>query len=326
MPIIPNDEQFVGISSSQDLIERGSNQTNSARTIYTYADIKSGLTFEWGDITGTLSNQTDLQNALDAKQETLVSGTNIKTINGTSVLGSGDLAIEWGDITGTLSNQTDLQNALDAKQETLVSATNIKTINGTSILGSGDLPISGGGGGGGGLNSYVVGAWINLGTTAAINSSSLTTVTTTANYIIYYLYLPAQDWTCTEFGIRVFTASTGSARIGVYDDINPTNNDGRPGALLYGSPDLDMTTTGVKTATTSFNFEAGKIYYLAWQSEATPNVRALRIDAIAPIGMNGYNSTVSAFRSSRTYANGFYNPASFSSTWNSSVPMITMEK
>jgi hypothetical protein len=50
-------------------------------------------TIEWGNITGTLSNQTDLQSALDGKQETLVSGTNIKTINGSSVLGSGDLAV-----------------------------------------------------------------------------------------------------------------------------------------------------------------------------------------------------------------------------------------
>jgi len=42
MPTIPNDEQFVGIASSQDLVERGSYQTNSARTIYTYADLKLG--------------------------------------------------------------------------------------------------------------------------------------------------------------------------------------------------------------------------------------------------------------------------------------------
>lgn len=40
MPTIPSNEQFVGISASQDLIERGSAQTNSARTIYTYADIQ----------------------------------------------------------------------------------------------------------------------------------------------------------------------------------------------------------------------------------------------------------------------------------------------
>jgi hypothetical protein len=37
---------------------------------------------------------TGLQTALDAKQATLESGTNIKTLNGQSVLGSGDLAIE----------------------------------------------------------------------------------------------------------------------------------------------------------------------------------------------------------------------------------------
>jgi len=47
----------------------------------------------WGSITGTLSSQTDLQNALNAKQATLVSATNIKTINGTTLLGSGDLTV-----------------------------------------------------------------------------------------------------------------------------------------------------------------------------------------------------------------------------------------
>lgn len=48
---------------------------------------------QWGNITGTLSNQTDLQDALDDKQDTLVSGTNIKTINGSSILGSGDIEV-----------------------------------------------------------------------------------------------------------------------------------------------------------------------------------------------------------------------------------------
>jgi hypothetical protein len=160
------------------------------------------------------------QSALNAKQDTLVSGTNIKTVNGTSVLGSGDItissAVAWGGVTGTLSNQTDLQTALDgkvdentaitgatktkitydakglvtagadattadiadstdkryvtdaqlvvvgntsgtntgdnatnsqysglasSKQDTLVSGTNIKTINSTSLLGSGNVAV-----------------------------------------------------------------------------------------------------------------------------------------------------------------------------------------
>lgn len=50
----------------------------------------------WGSITGTLSAQTDLQSALNAKQDTLVSGTTIKTINGTTLLGSGDLVVGGG--------------------------------------------------------------------------------------------------------------------------------------------------------------------------------------------------------------------------------------
>lgn len=70
-------------------------------------------TTAWGSITGTLSNQTDLQSALDSKQATLVSGTNIKTINGSTLLGSGDLTVTAGDhshtadnITGGSANQT----------------------------------------------------------------------------------------------------------------------------------------------------------------------------------------------------------------------------
>ena len=100
----------------------------------------------WGNVTGDLSSQTDLKNALDDKQNYLVSGVNIKTINGNNILGEGNISIggasTWGSISGTLSNQTDLQDALDDKQTVLVSGTNIKTINGSSILGSGNLNVS----------------------------------------------------------------------------------------------------------------------------------------------------------------------------------------
>lgn len=53
-------------------------------------NVTSSAAISWGFINGILSNQTDLQNALNAKQNTLVSGTNIKTVNGTTLLGSGD--------------------------------------------------------------------------------------------------------------------------------------------------------------------------------------------------------------------------------------------
>ncbi len=68
------------------------------------------------------------------KQNNLVSGTNIKTINNNSLLGEGNININ-GD--GTLID-------LSVKQDILISGTNIKTVNGNSLLGTGDLIISGG--------------------------------------------------------------------------------------------------------------------------------------------------------------------------------------
>ena len=110
--------------------------------------------------------------ALSSKQDTLVSGTNIKTINGETILGSGNLVIQsgtsnWDDIQGkpqfaevaTSGNYNDLTNKptipdvsglatkqeIAGKQDTLVSGTNIKTINGNSVLGAGDITIQAGG-------------------------------------------------------------------------------------------------------------------------------------------------------------------------------------
>ena len=120
----------------------------------------------WGQISGTLSNQTDLNNALNDKQATLVSGTNIKTINNQSILGSGNITIEGGNGGGIELTDLSVSVAaagtsnlaynnttgvftftppdLSGKQDNLVSGTNIKTINGETILGSGDIEIESG--------------------------------------------------------------------------------------------------------------------------------------------------------------------------------------
>ena len=55
------------------------------------------------------------------KQDVLVSGTNIKTINNQDILGSGNIEVKssavWGSITGELHNQQDLHNELQAKAD-----------------------------------------------------------------------------------------------------------------------------------------------------------------------------------------------------------------
>lgn len=77
-------------------------------------------TVSFSQIAWQPTDNTNLSTALNAKQDTLVSWTNIKTVNSTSLLWTGDVTV----------------------QETLVSWTNIKTINNTSLLGSGDITIS----------------------------------------------------------------------------------------------------------------------------------------------------------------------------------------
>jgi hypothetical protein len=70
----------------------------------TYNDTANTLTIDttntsiWGGITGNIGNQTDLQNALNAKQATLVNQLNLKSINGNSLLAGGDLQISYNDL------------------------------------------------------------------------------------------------------------------------------------------------------------------------------------------------------------------------------------
>ena len=71
---------------------------------------------------------------LDKKQDSLVSGINIKTINNRSILGSGNINISgtggsdtWGCIVGDLSDQEDLMAALDAKQATINNNNKLST-------------------------------------------------------------------------------------------------------------------------------------------------------------------------------------------------------
>ena len=122
---------------------------------------------------------TTFNEALATKQNTLTSGTNIKTINGNSVLGSGNIvtpdttyneattsasglmsASDKTKLNGIASGATKvtvdsalstsstnpvqnkvINSALDGKQPTLISGSNIKTINSNSILGSGNVDI-----------------------------------------------------------------------------------------------------------------------------------------------------------------------------------------
>ena len=109
------------------------------------------------------SSVNKVETKIQKKQDKLVSGTNIKTINNESILGSGNIEVkgkehvsltyaEWEALPHDEQMADKVYLIKDAEnvyQAPLVSGTNIKTINGNSILGEGNIEIQGGGGGGG---------------------------------------------------------------------------------------------------------------------------------------------------------------------------------
>lgn len=61
---------------------------------YKVSNYYDELTFNWGTITGNINNQTDLINALNKKQNVLVNQQNIKSVDGNSLLGDGNIVID----------------------------------------------------------------------------------------------------------------------------------------------------------------------------------------------------------------------------------------
>ena len=162
----PTNNQILAYTSSTQLWENKSVVTALGYTPENVSNKQTDLT-----ASSTKYPTVDAVNTgLGTKQNTLVSGTNIKTINSTTILGSGNISVEpvitagttaqyyRGDKTfqtldksavglGNVDNTSDAnkpistatQTALNAKQDSLVSGTNIKTLDGLNTLGSGDL-------------------------------------------------------------------------------------------------------------------------------------------------------------------------------------------
>lgn len=71
----------------------------------------------------------DLEDGITSKQDALVSGTNIKTINGSSLLGSGNLSVGGGSFSGTMDDIPDgttyvkTENNLTDAEKTILSNT-----------------------------------------------------------------------------------------------------------------------------------------------------------------------------------------------------------
>jgi hypothetical protein len=100
-------------------------------------------------------------------------------------------------------------------------------------------------------------------------------------------YIPARTMTTTSFSIDVTTsAASSAARILVYSD-----SGGAPNIKLVESPNLDCSTTGIKTYTFEFTFIQGTIYYLGVHSNSTQILRGIALGSMLCIGTSAAAGT-----------------------------------
>lgn len=95
--------------------------------------------------------------------------------------------------------------------------------------------------------------------TSPIVSGVLTSTPSTAERAVAVPYMPAQNITTSDLYIQVSGSATAGAlaRVYIYSDLNCY-----PNQLLFQSANIDCSTLGIKTITTTFNFVAGQVYWL----------------------------------------------------------------
>jgi hypothetical protein len=312
----------------------------STRTISTTAPLSGGGDLSANRTLSIAQATTSVDGYLSAtdwttfngKQDALVSGTNIKTVNSTTLLGSGNIAVEPTITAGTtgqyyrgdktfqtldktavgLANvdntsdankpiSTDTQTALNAKQDTLTLTTTgtsgAATLTGATL----NIPQYSGGGSSGGANTPVKlgsgGIYSNIPIGASASTVSL------SNNIMYLApFIPAQTFTISDFKINVTTLGIGNFRILLYSH---SDTNGLPDVLLYESSDLSVLTTGIKTATTTQTFTAGTTYWLGVYGSSTVQVAASVVASQNQIGMDSNLSQYSSITRTATFGSAF---------------------
>jgi len=127
--------------------------------------------------------------------------------------------------------------------------------------------------------------------TTANSSSSIS-----ANVIALYPFVPANTITISNLQLNVAGAVAANIRILVYSDLN-----GVPSSKLIESTNLDPSTTGVKTFTTSYTFTAGTVYWIGTFASASVSVNVLDAAQMTPISTNAFGTAYSSVFASATF-------------------------
>lgn len=156
---------------------------------------------------------------------------------------------------------------------------------------------------------YVVGNYYDQ----SFHSANASTTAGVANRMELYPYFTNVMLDIDQIGIACSTAvASANAKVVIYD----TGVDGWPDALLYESGNLDCSTTGYKSASLTFTFESGTMYWIGVRHSSTATLRSIPATSSPNLGVNGSNGTnyFSALRRTLTFGTAATDPWAFTST------------
>jgi len=212
-------------------------------------------------------------------------------------------------------------NKQDALTLTTTGTSGAATLVGSTL----NIPQYSGGGGASGVHTPLNfnGFTSAFATSAAVNGTSIGNFTMQANQCIAYPYIPRFSFTANGFYLNVPVGVAGNlARILVYQDTN-----GVPTTKLFESANLDLSTSGVKTAATTFTFNAGTTYWLAFHCNAVPSGSISGISVANAINIAVLTITpITALTRTITFGTSSPSPMNPNQGVNSILPFIGITK
>jgi hypothetical protein len=132
-------------------------------------------------------------------------------------------------------------------------------------------------------------------------------------------FIPVRTITISSLSIQVAGAGAGvNYRILVYDELN-----GIPNSKLIESTDLSCATTGVKTFSTSFTFNAGQTYFIGGYSSGTFTCQNIQLSQLMVIDMTTSGTIYSQITYSYTLGTAPSNLNSITPTYTSLTHIST---
>jgi hypothetical protein len=171
-----------------------------------------------------------------------------------------------------MSTQINISKKITVKDEAVLLTSDVNSINftGTGITATtvgNDVTVTVPGSSGGGLQGFhnIVGP--ESGNTVTNRFIGITTSYNlyTNNIIRLHPYMSAKTFTTSSISMQILNPQAGAlGRILIYSNVNS-----KPDTKLYESTSLNFSTSGIKTAFTTFTFTQGVVYWIGFQNFLT---------------------------------------------------------